>query len=78
MENKVENAYQTCDMEEIIEESYYYYSYLESKNVNSLSSKLYEISKDNETIGVLEDIKKACFIAGYKAGIELKKLKEPV
>ena len=75
MKNKVENAYQTCDIEEIIEESYYYYSYLESKNVNSFSSKLYEISKDNETIGVLEDIKKACFIAGYKAGIELKKLK---
>ena len=75
MENKVENAYQTCDMEEIIEESYYYYSYLESKNINSLSNKLYEISKNNETIGVLEDIKKACFIAGYKAGIELKKLK---
>ena len=75
MKNKVENDYKTNDIEEIIEESYYYYSYLESKNMNSLSNKLYEISKDNETIGVLEDIKKACFIVGYKAGIELKKLK---
>ena len=75
MKNKLENNYQTSDIDEIIEESYYYYSYLESKNINSLSNKLYEISKNNETIGVLEDIKKACFIAGYKAGIELKKLK---
>ena len=75
MRNKLENNYQISDVDEIIEESYYYYSYLESKNMNSLSSKLYEISKNNETIGVLEDIKKACFIAGYKAGIELKKLK---
>ena len=75
MKNKLENNYQISDIDEIIEESYYYYSYLESKNMNSLSNKLYEISKNNETIGVLEELKKVCFIAGYKAGIELKKLK---
>ena len=75
MKNKLENNYQISDIDEIIEESYYYYSYLESKNMNSLSNKLYEISKNNETIGVLEEIKKVCFIAGYKSGIELKKLK---
>ena len=75
MGNKLKKDYEISDIEEIIEESYYYYSYLESKNINSLSSKLYEISRDNETIGVLEDIKKACFIAGYRAGLELKKLK---
>ena len=63
MKNKLENNYQISDIDEIIEESYYYYSYLESKNMNSLSNKLYEISKNNETIGVLEEIKKVCFIA---------------
>ena len=37
MKNKLENNYQISDIYEIIEESYYYYSYLESKNMNCLS-----------------------------------------
>ena len=68
--------YDLEELEELIEESYSYYSFLDSKNPDNLTMRFNELCSNIEVSAKLEKLKKLCFAYGYVEG--LKKRSEPV
>lgn len=66
------------ELEEYIEESYSYYSFLDSKNLNNLTNQLNDLYPNIKVSGkLLEEIKKLCFSYGYIEGLNFSRKKTP-
>ena len=61
------------ELEELIEESYSYYSFLDSKNPDNLTNRFNELCSNIELSSKLEKLKKVCFAYGYIEGLKKKK-----
>ena len=68
--------YDLEELEELIEESYSYYSFLDSKNPDNLTNHFNELCSNIEISAKLEKLKKVCFAYGYVEGLKKKNNKK--
>lgn len=64
------------ELEELIEESYSYYSFLDSKNPDNLTMRFNELCSNIEVSAKLEKLKKLCFAYGYVEGLKKRSSKK--
>ena len=68
--------YDLEELEELIEESYSYYSFLDSKNPDNLTMRFNELCSNIEVSAKLEKLKKLCFAYGYVEGLKKRSSKK--
>ena len=76
MGKKIFCKYEAEELEELIEESYSYYSFLDSKNPDNLTNHFNELCSNIEISAKLEKLKKVCFAYGYVEGLKKKNNKK--
>ena len=72
MKKKIIREYDNEELEELIEESYSYYSFLDSKNPENLTNRFNDLCTNMELSSKLEELKKLCFAYGYVEGLKQK------